>query len=121
MKRLLCLLIPLFTTTALQGSDFEEIQVEDDFSRLETLIEVHQENLEREKSLKALLSQYKKLEKHCIQHAQDVESMNRFVEVGNELHNAIQELALQDYFRPQLLEELKRVAKMHQPQIPPVR
>lgn len=100
--------------------DVESTQ--DELARLDLLIQVSQENIEREKNLRALVVQYRECEANCIKNPNDSQRLVQLIACAKKLHGCIEESYLQDYFRPQFLEELKKLVKVaDKKEVPPVR
>ena len=119
-------IVSLFLTSPLAGASLptglDEIHLEeDDVSKLEVLIQIHQENLEKEKAIKTLLTEFKTLEKTCTKSGK-TEDLTRLTYSAYKLHSAIKSAFLEDYFRPQFMEELKKLAMVgEKKRIPPVK
>ena len=107
---IVCIFLMSPLTGAPLPTGLDEIHLEeDDISKLDVLIQIHQENLEKEKVIKTFLTEYKALEKACTKSSK-IEDLTRLTHIAYKLHTVIQEAFLEDYFRPQFMQELKKLA-----------
>ena len=93
----------------------QEVKVEetaDDLQKLDLLITITQENIEKQKKLRQLLINYREVEQSCIQNSNDPKLLLQLVSSAKKLHDGIDECYLHDYFRHEFLEELKKLTKL---------
>jgi hypothetical protein len=101
-------LITLSCSFALQA----ETPATDDIARLDQLITGTEQQLRKEKQLRELLLEYKKAESAAIKNPHDSDKLAKLVTLAKKAHEAITDTALDDYFTPQFLEELKKLSQI---------
>src|SRR5205085_4440035 len=96
------------TTPELPSSKKEDPK--DEIARLDQLITATEENLQKEKALREILVKYKQIEMLAIKNPDDVDNLLKLVSLAKKARESIVDLALEDYFSPQFLEELKKLS-----------
>jgi hypothetical protein len=129
LKQIFFLLIASFATSFAFAKDAEKAeylpqedtleQVQDETSRIDTLIKATEENLVREKKLKILIQEYRKIEDACIQNPKDTDLLFKLAKTGKEALDCIQETNLSDYFQPEFIKELQRLSQIANKKTPP--
>ena len=69
-------------------------------------------NLQKEKALREILVKYKQIEMLAIKNPDDVDNLLKLVSLAKKARESIVDLALEDYFSPQFLEELKKLSQI---------
>lgn len=97
-------------------------QMTDETTQIDTLIRATEESLVRQKRVKTLLVDYKKLEKACIEKPNNTPMLFKMANAGKTLAEAIDENGLNDYFNPAFIEDLKKLKSIaDKKNIPPAR
>jgi hypothetical protein len=94
-------------------------KVQDELSRIDMLIQATEENLLREKKLKTLIAEYRKVEDACIQNPKDTDLLFKLAKTAKEAYDAILETHLEDYFQPEFIKELQRLTQIANKKSPP--
>jgi hypothetical protein len=98
----------------------EQLEVVDELSKLDVLIAATEESLKRQKLLKERLKNYYALEKACIANPKDTKKLLELVVSAKQVLDDIQNAYIEDYFRPEFIEELQKLAKIGEKKnIPP--
>jgi len=93
----------------------QELRVQapvDEVARVDQLIRASEESLERLKKIRALLIDYKQAELVAVKNPTDTNNLTKLVDTAKKLNTLIDETGVQDYFAPQFLEELKKLAQV---------
>lgn len=98
--------------TSLHTADIQSQVVPDEIVRIDQLIQATEASLTRLKSLKTLLVDYKKAEVQAVNNPKDTDNLLKLVTLASQIQTTITDSALQDYFAPQFLEELKKFAQI---------
>lgn len=107
---LFTLTLSLSALTASYAADAKISESQDEVAKIDLLIEATNANLARLKSLKVLLVEYKQAEVQALKDPNDSDNLLKLVNLAKEIQDTINDSALQDYFAPQFLEELKKFA-----------
>lgn len=109
MKHFIFLLVFSFSTlTAIYAADAKISEPQDEVAKIDLLIEATNANLSRLKNLKVLLVEYKQAEVQALKDPNDSDNLVTLVNLAKQIQDTITDSALQDYFAPQFLEELKK-------------
>ncbi|MBS0635212.1 MAG: hypothetical protein JSR37_07095 [Verrucomicrobia bacterium] len=103
------LLFFLFLATSLSAQD--EV-TQNEVTRMDQLIQATESSLARLKNVRTKLVEYKKAENKAVKDPKDTDNLLKLVNLAKELQTDIDEGALEDYFTPQFLEELKKFAQI---------
>jgi len=96
--------------------------VTDECAQMDMLIKASEDNLARQKRVKTLLEEYKKLEKACIEKPNNTPMLFKMADAGKKLSEAIDENYLNDYFKPSFIDDLKKLKSIaDKKNIPPAR
>ena len=116
MKKLLlvCLLPFLGFHAFVQAQDpTGEIEIiQDEVKQIEALIQATQESLGRLENIKKIVTDLKNLERLCMKNPKDAKLLYKLAQAGHAAYAAIQEANLEDFFRDEFLEELKKLANL---------
>jgi hypothetical protein len=97
-------------------------QMNDEITQLELLIKATEDNLARQKHVRSLLQDYKKLETACIEKPNNTPMLFKMAHAGCTLYAAIDENYFTDYFRPEFIDDLKKLkAIADKKNIPPAK
>lgn len=107
---LFTLALSISTLTATHAADAKISDSQDEVAKIDLLIEATNANLTRLKALKVLLVEYKQTEVQALKDPNDSDNLLKLVNLAKEIQDNINDSALQDYFAPQFLEELKKFA-----------
>lgn len=107
---LFTLALSLSTLTASYAADAKISESQDEVAKIDLLIEATNANLARLKALKVLLVEYKQAEVQALKDPNDSDNLLKLVNLAKQIQDTITDSALQDYFAPQFLEELKKFA-----------
>ena len=104
--------------------EFAEVEVteaEDELSRIDSLISATEQSLERQKKLRALIADYRKIEKSCLENPKNPDLLFKLAKAGKMVHDGVQEAYLADYFQPEFVKELQKLKVIaDKKSIPPV-
>lgn len=107
---LFALALCLSALTATHAADAKISDSQDEVAKIDLLIEATNANLSRLKELKVLLVEYKQAEVQALKDPNDSDNLLSLVNLAKKIQDTITDSALQDYFAPQFLEELKKFA-----------
>lgn len=94
----------------------------DELSQIDRLIKATQENVSRQQKLRSLIAEYRKTEEACIANPKNTDLLFQLAKTGKNTLDAIEESALSEYFRPEFLKELQRLAQIaNKKTVPPVK
>ncbi len=110
MKRYSLLLAIFLTGAVLRAEKIDTPK--DDVAKLKQLIEATEETLHKEKKLLELLVQYKQAELLAIKDPENTDNLLKLVQLAKATNDTIKELYLEEYFSPQFLEELNKLAQI---------
>lgn len=123
-RNCLASLAALFSLCSIHASA-EEIRVQapvDEVAKVDQLIKATEGSLERLKSIRTLLTEYKQAELAAVKNPSDAENLVKLVDTAKKLATLIDDSGIQDYFAPQFLEELKKLAQVSDSKnIPPAK
>ncbi len=108
-------LLSLYLLTFMHGIDAKNLPIQetqDEVAKVDQLIKATEASLTRLKDLKTLLMQYKQAEVTAVKDPSDTDNLLTLVNLADDIQTIITDAALQDYFSPQFLEELKKFAKI---------
>jgi hypothetical protein len=83
---------------------------QDVVSQIDRLIFATESSLQRQKKIRALLLQYKEVETLAIKDPNNSDNLMKLVGLAKQLQDSIKENHLQDYFPPQFMEEISKLA-----------
>lgn len=107
---LFTLTISLCTLSVTHAADAKVSDSQDEVAKIDLLIEATNANLSRLKELKVLLVEYKQAEVQALKDPNDSDNLQSLINLAKQIQDTITDSALQDYFAPQFLEELKKFA-----------
>jgi hypothetical protein len=105
-----------------QNEEDREEQVAEQVADIDRLIKATQDAIEKQKNVRNLLENYRKIESNCLQNSSDPDLLFKLADAGKLLFNAIEESGLKDYFKPEFIVELKKLKDISEKRtIPPAR
>jgi hypothetical protein len=113
---------PVFSENPAPLADDRDIEAAEQVGDIDRLIKATQEAIEKQKNVRGLLENYRKIEKECLQNPSDPDLLFKLADAGKLLFSQIQESGLKDYFKPEFIEELKKLKEISEKRtIPPAR
>lgn len=123
-RNYLASLAGLFSLCSIHAS-CEELRVQapvDEVAKVDQLIRATEGSLERLKAIRTLMVEYKQAELAAVKNPSDAENLIKLVDTAKKLATLLEESGIQDYFAPQFLEELKKLAQVSDTKnIPPAK
>ena len=108
------LMLPL----SLFGQELDQDMV----TKMDALISATEKSLVSQKEIRDLLMQYKEVEKKAIVDPDNTDNLLKLLLLAKELHESIQKGYLEEYFPPQFLQELDKLAALYDKRsIPPAK
>lgn len=80
-----------------------------ELTELDALIKATENSLARQKKLRPLIEEYRRVEKSCIEKPNDTALLFKLAKQGKLVYEAIEESKLQDYFKPEFIQELQKL------------
>lgn len=111
MKKALLLLF-VFFFTSIHAQTVEPHEVQDEVARVDQLIDATKASLSRLTKIRSMLLEYKKAVIRAVKDPKDTDNLLKLVNLAKDLQDEIEEGALQDYFTPQFIEELKKFSQI---------
>ncbi|MDB6080854.1 MAG: hypothetical protein JWO53_126 [Chlamydiia bacterium] len=84
-------------------------QITTEITELDALIKATENNLARQKQLRPLLEEYRKIEKACLSKPSDTALLFKLAKQGKIVYEAIHETHLTAYFKPEFIQELHKL------------
>ncbi len=102
-------------------AEVEASEAEDELSRIDSLISATEESLIRQKKLRTLIADYRKIEKNCLENPKNSDLLFKLAKAGKAVYDGVQETYLADYFQPEFVKELQKLKVIaDKKSIPPV-
>ena len=96
--------------------------IEDELVLVELLIKASQNNVTKLEKLKGAIEAFRKAQTNCMQKPNNTELLYDMAKKGKVALDIIDDMKLQDYFRPDFITELEKMAQVANKQpIPPAR
>jgi hypothetical protein len=87
-------------------------QPQDELAKTDQLIGATEASLARLKSLRSLIVDYRQCELRAIQDPNDTDNLLKLITLAKQINTIVQDQALQDYYSPQFVEELKKFSQI---------
>ncbi len=117
MNRMLLVMLLLCTfsfnlDSAIETQNPHIQEAQDELLKMDQLIKATEDSLVRLKSLRSLLAEYKKSEVIAVKNPNDTDNLLKLIDLAKQINDVIDEQAMQDYFSPQFLEEIKKFSEI---------
>src|SRR5438128_493099 len=85
---------------------------QDELAQIDRLIKATEENITLQKNIRALINEYRKVEKACFEKPNDATLLFKLAKTGKTVYEAIEESHLADYFRPEFMKGLSKLKQI---------